>query len=75
MSSESGKEIVEEYYNIAPTIVKRIGRREDAGAIYKGIWEQYLRPCIRLIEEGRKEECKDRYSEMVRTLEKEYLYS
>ena len=75
MSSESGKEIVEEYYNIAPTIVKRVGRREDAGAIYRGIWEQYLRPCIRLIEEDRKEECKDRYSEMVRTLEKEYLYS
>lgn len=75
MSSESGKEIVEEYYNIAPTIVKRISRQENAGEIYRGIWEDYLNPCIRMIEENRKEECKGRYIEMVRKLEKEYLYS
>lgn len=75
MSTESGREIVEEYYNIAPTIVKRIGRRSDAGEIYRGIWEEYLDPCIRLIEEDKKEECKERYSTMVRKLEKKYLYS
>lgn len=75
LSTQSGQKIVEEYYNIAPTIVKRISRQDDAGAIYRGIWEDYLSPCIRLIEEGRKEECKNRYSEMVRMLEKEYLYS
>ena len=75
LSTESGREIVEEYYNIAPTIVKRIGRQDDAGEIYRGIWDEYLSPCIHLIEKGRKEECKDRYSEMVRKLEKEYLYS
>ena len=38
--------------DIAPTIVKRIGRRSDAGTIYQGIYDQYLKPCIRLIEEG-----------------------
>lgn len=75
MSTESGRKIVEEYYNIAPTIVKRIGRRSDAGEIYRGIWEEYLDPCIRLIEEDKKEECKERYSTMVRKLEKKYLYS
>ena len=75
MESEEGRKIVEEYYNIAPTIVNRIGRREDADEIYHGIWGSYLEPCIRLIETDRKEECRDLYITMVRTLEKEFLYS
>lgn len=75
LASENGKQLVEEYYNIAPTIVKRINRQENAGEIYRGIWEIYLRPCIRLIEEDRKEECRDVYSTMVTKLEEEYLYS
>ena len=73
--SEGGHEIVEEYYNIAPTIVKRIDRQENADDIYRSIWEKYLSPCISLIEENRNEECKDLYISMVRRLEKEYLYS
>ena len=73
--SKDGHEIVEEYYNIAPTIVKRIDRQENADEIYRTIWEKYLNPCISLIEENRNEECKDLYISMVRRLEKEYLYS
>lgn len=73
--SEGGHEIVEEYYNIAPTIVKRIDRQENADEIYRSIWEKYLSPCISLIEENKNEECKDLYISMVRRLEKEYLYS
>lgn len=75
LATEDGKSLVEEYYNIAPTIVKRIDRQENAGEIYRGIWERYLSQCIRLIEEDRKEECREIYSLMVRKLEKEYLYS
>ena len=73
--TEEGRRIVEEYYNIAPTIVKRIDRQENADEIYRGIWDEYLRPCIRLIEKDEKEECKELYITMVRSLEKEYLYS
>ena len=75
LSFESGKSLVEEYYNIAPTIVKRINRQKNAGEVYRGIWDRYLSPCIRLIEEDKKEECREVYSQMVRKLEKEYLYS
>lgn len=74
LASESGARLVEEYYNIAPTIVKRINRQGDAGEIYRGIWEKYLSPCIRLIEENKKEECREIYSLMVRKLEREYLW-
>ena len=68
-------ETVNEYYNIAPTIVKRIDRQEDSASIYAGIWQDYLSPCVRLIEEGKKKECQMLYSDMVRKLERKYLYS
>ena len=73
LMSDGGRELVEEYYNIAPTIVKRINREKNPGEIYRGIWQEYLRPCIRLIEENRNEECREVYSRMVRRLEKDYM--
>ncbi len=72
--TEEGRRIIEEYYNIAPTIVKRIDRQENADEVYHGIWENYLKPCIRLIEENKKEDCKELYTAMVHSLEKKYLY-
>lgn len=74
-SASGGIEEINEYYNVAPTIVRRIGRMDDAGAIYQEIWERYLNPCVKLIEENRQEECREVYSDMVRSLEKKYLYS
>lgn len=75
LESEEGRATVKEYYNIAPTIVKRIDRQEDAAAVYADIWEEYVSPCVHLIEEGKKEECRSLYSDMVHKLEKKYLYS
>lgn len=75
LNCEKGEEIVNEYYNIAPTIVKRIDREDNSSEIYARIWQDYLSPCLRLIEEEKKEECRDLYSDMVRNLEKKYLYS
>lgn len=75
LSSEKGEEIVEEYYNIAPTIVKRINRKENPDEIYAAIWQDYLSPCVHLIEKEKKEECRELYSDMVRKLERDYLYS
>lgn len=75
LHADGGAEIVEEYYNVAPTIVKRIDRKEDADEIYFRIWQEYLSPCIKLIEENRREECRALYTEMVEKLEEKYLYS
>lgn len=74
LSTAGGRSLVDEYYNIAPTIVKRIDRQADADAIYRGIWEQYLSPCVRLLEEDKKEECRKVYCQMVRNLETQYMY-
>lgn len=73
--SQDGQETIREYYNIAPTIVKRIGRLENPEEVYRHIWETYLKPCIFLIEHDRKEECREVYTKMVHDLAKEYLYS
>ena len=68
-----GELLIHEYYNMAPSIVKHIDRCDDSGEIYKGIWEQYLSPCITLIEQGRNEECRDLYVHMVRDLQHRYF--
>lgn len=75
LQTEDGIATVEQYYNIAPTIVKRIGRRDDASEIYGSIWKDYLQPCITMIENDELEACRVCYTDMVHSLEKKYLYS
>ena len=74
-SSKEGERIVEEYYNVAPTIVNRINRQADAARIYDDIYSSYLRRCIELIQADRLEECRRVYASMVEDLEKKYLFS
>jgi hypothetical protein len=73
LGSEEGEAMVHEYYDLAPSIVKHIGKRQDAAAIYEDIWQQYLSPCIRLIETDRREECVDLYKQMVYNLKELYF--
>lgn len=73
MATDEGEALVKEYYDIAPTIVKRIGRRADADTVYEGLWEQYISSCIQMIEQGRMEDCQKRYVDMVQDLKSQYL--
>lgn len=75
MQSEAGHEIVEEYYDIAPALVMIIDMQNDAEQIYQYIYEKYLTPCIHYIEQKKYDECRNLYMQMVRTLQKQYLYS
>lgn len=72
---KGGEAIIREYYDIAPTIVKRIDRMNNAGEVYLEIWERYLYPCVSLLEAGKKEECREVYTNMVHSLQKKYMYS
>ena len=74
LQSAEGEAMVHEYYDVAPSIVKHIGKRADADEIYEGIWQQYLSPCIRLIESGQNEECVDLYKHMVYELKDLYFH-
>lgn len=74
MNQADGEEIISEYYDIAPTIVTRINKLSNAKEIYKSVWEDYLYPCVRFIEEDKNIECKDVYYKMVRDLQQEYCH-
>lgn len=74
-SIENGQELIGKYYDIAPTIVRKIDRRADASAIYSDIYSRYLVPCLESIEEGDNEKCLEQYRDMVESLEKTYMYS
>ena len=50
-------------------------KAKDISACMKLIHEKYLIPCIHYIENNKYEECRDLYMQMVRTLQKQYLYS
>lgn len=65
--------MIQEYYDVAPTIVKHIDRRENAEDIYRGIYETYLRTCIGLIREDKNEQCRKVYTDMVYELEDKYF--
>ncbi len=73
-SVPDGEKMIQEYYDVAPSIVKHINQKEDSKDIYRSIWSEYLKPCIDMIEEGRMEECRIHYQEMVETLRGKYFY-
>ena len=68
-----GAALIDEYYNIAPGIVSCINVCENRAEKYAEIRKTYLDACYDDILAGRNESCKQRYTEMVRALEKQYL--
>ncbi|MCR4808026.1 MAG: hypothetical protein K5857_10190 [Lachnospiraceae bacterium] len=73
LSSDEGREVVDTYYNIAPTIVNRINKGDSVSGTYLNIFKEYISPCISLIESGDYEECKKLYSDMVYSLRDKYM--
>lgn len=73
-SLPNGNALIQEYYDVAPTIVKHISQLENAAEIYHSIWETYLNPCLSMIEHQEMEQCRELYQEMVYTLRDTYFY-
>ncbi len=48
----NGPELIDEYYQTAPSVVRAINRRPDASKLYAGIFEQMILPCVALVESG-----------------------
>jgi hypothetical protein len=68
-----GKQLIEEYYFVAPQIVSVINSKKNSDEIYQDIWNTYLLPCLYDIESKNYKSCKDRYIYMVETLKYSYL--
>jgi len=71
---EGGKELIDEYYDIAPTIVKRINRSENPKEEYNRLYSSFILKCIENIENNEYEQCRDNYTSMVTELKNKYAY-
>ncbi len=74
MSRPEGAQLIHDYYDIAPSIVKHINSRSDCSVIYDDLWDRYISPCITNIREGRMEECLDSYTDMVYEMKEKYFH-
>ena len=68
-----GLDLIDEYYATAPQIVLQIERTDDPAARYSEIRNRWLTPCFADLQSGNLRQCKDRYTDMVHQLQKEYL--
>lgn len=73
-ATEEGMKQIEEYYDVAPTIVHRIDHKEDSARIYDDLYRTYIMPCITAIENQKYEDCRKLYHDMVEELSQKYLY-
>lgn len=73
-SVSEGEQMIREYYDVAPSIVKHINQKENRAEIYRAIWDTYLAPCISMIERGELDECRELYQEMVGALRDEFFF-
>lgn len=73
LNQPDGKELIEQYYDIAPTIVTRINKSSEAKAVYQSIWDKYLTGCLDKISQDQNDECKIIYKQMVEDLQEEYM--
>lgn len=69
-----GEELIKDYYNIAPTIVKRIDKCQDSSSIYSDLYDRYIAKCIEYIKNENYSLCKKTYIDMVLNLKKDYAY-
>lgn len=72
-ATKEGRALIDEYYDIAPTLVKRIAKDKDAQEKYAWLWNAYLAPCVAYIKAGLQEDCKAAYCSMMEELKKEYI--
>ncbi len=68
-----GEKLVHEYYDIAPTIVKRIAKEASPEDKYMYLWNNYISICVSLVEQKKNEQCKQLYAKMMAELKEEYM--
>ena len=74
MSAPQGAQMIHDYYDVAPSIIKHINRRSDCRVIYDDLWERFIDPCITDIREGQLQECLETYTEMVLEMKDKYFH-
>ena len=68
-----GEKLIREYYRVAPLIVDKLNVSQERGVIYQDIWDHYILPCVRLIEQNDYKTCCVLYEKMVQNLKETIL--
>jgi predicted RNA-binding Zn-ribbon protein involved in translation (DUF1610 family) len=71
--SDDGKRMIQEYYEIAPSIVEKIKRYENTNEVFGDIFDK-IRGIVSLIKIGDLESATAHYKEMVLRLEEDILH-
>lgn len=70
-----GPALTEEYYRVAPLIVRSIDVCDDRARVYRKIRRDWLEPCYQALQKADYPACKQRYTDMVRHLQDRYRIS
>jgi len=70
---KGGKELIAEYYKVAPSIVAAIESNNKKGTVYSRLWRESIYPCLGLIKQERYEEAKQVYMAVVTELKKRFI--
>ena len=73
VNRNDGKQLIAEYYNIAPRIVDAINTQPDRQEIYAELWKNDIKPCLGLIKKNQYEEAKSVYGNVITKLKERYL--
>jgi hypothetical protein len=68
----NGDKIIDEYYRIAPAIVRKINERPDHQEVFTALFRQ-IEKAVQLIRERRYSEAFVDYADVVKRLRKEYM--
>ena len=68
VNQPEGRALIEEYYRIAPELVRRMNESPDYEVICQTLWDEYLVPCHQMILNNQLDECKIKYIDMVHYL-------
>jgi hypothetical protein len=64
---------VQQYYSIAPGVVRQIELNSDSAAIWRELWFSHIQPAVAAIERRSPQEAHERYAAMMREVCWQYL--
>ncbi len=69
----TGEEEIQEYYRVAPLVVKRIKEQPDALRLFEAIYNELIVPCVAWIEQGENERAHIAYRDYILQLQAQYV--
>ena len=72
MKQENGPLDVSVYYDCAPVLVEKMVKSPDYAETCETIMNEYIQPCIKMIDAGKNSECREKYFELVKFMIKKY---